>query len=277
MNKIDYSNLGGFPGTQKTLSFMQDSYTTALAGMAALCGDKVIVSGVKVIGAFITAGWIVYNGELIPFLGGGNSANVIIEETSELVTFQDNSSRSVYFKKTARPGLPGTFPFSDLKRLNTLQELRWLPGDLKQVNCSAAYITANFDVNGIGINERVGWKICKEMGGRVAVGYSTVTIDPGDNVWDVVYTMIGAQGGEKLHKLTSSESGVAPHDHKFAGSGIAVSDGAPGIKLGAGQNEQNLGNTYTPDRADTVVNKADAQVAHENRQPFKVILYIEKL
>ena len=58
---------------------------------------------------------------------------------------------------------------------------QWLPGDIKEVDCTNQYIADNFDSNGIGINERVGWAICngynnltRNRTGRVSVGYGTV-------------------------------------------------------------------------------------------------------
>jgi len=38
-------------------------------------------------------------------------------------------------------------------------------GDVMMVSCSNAYITANFDGTGLGINERVGWAICNGENG----------------------------------------------------------------------------------------------------------------
>ena len=58
MNRIDYSNLGGFPLEQDTLSFMQNSYSDAFSAMAKLCGDKVILTGVVVEAGNVSAGWV---------------------------------------------------------------------------------------------------------------------------------------------------------------------------------------------------------------------------
>lgn len=274
MNKrIDLSNTGGFPFTEGTLDFMQQSYRNALAAIAAMCGDKVIISGCVVNDQNqVSNGWIVYNGEMIPFTGGLLGTGVVVQETAASANFQDGSVYDVYFTKTAFFGTPATFNWSDLKRLNTLQET-WLPGDVKEVDCNAAYIAANFDATGLGINERKGWAICngnngtKNRGGRVSVGYSTVTIDPNDNVWDVLYNTIGATGGEKKHTLSQSE--------------------LPNIQLNSGlyNNSQDyVDGSADPNNVGTTANGTPIKtsslgsgLAHENRPPFIVTLFIQKL
>jgi hypothetical protein len=58
-------------------------------------------------------------------------------------------------------------------------ESQWLPGDIKEVDCTDAYIGNNFDGTGKGIigSEREGWAICngnnatKNRTGRVSIGY----------------------------------------------------------------------------------------------------------
>ncbi len=118
--KIDYSNLGGFPLTQDVLAFMQDSYRDVLSAIARLCGNKVIVYGVTVAGANVSDGWLVINGEFIPFVGGNLGTQVLVSETGTPLTFEDASVPNVLFTKTATTGAIGGFPFSDLVRLPTL-------------------------------------------------------------------------------------------------------------------------------------------------------------
>lgn len=125
MNKrIDFSNLGGLPVDQDTFAFMQSSYRDALAALANLCGDKVIVYGVETVGGNTSNGWIVVNGELMPFIGGPNSTGVVIQETSVSLPFDDGQSRAVEFTKVAQFGTPQTFAFSELKRVGTIKQLK---------------------------------------------------------------------------------------------------------------------------------------------------------
>jgi len=167
MNRIDFSNLGGNPMDEQSFDFMQTAYSEPLAAIAALCGNKVIVSGMVIVGANISDGWISYNGELIKFLGGPLSAGVVVQETATYSpVFQDTTVHDVEFQKVATCGAPATFPFSDLVRLSTLQNM-WLSGDVKLLQQTMAYIVANFDGTGLGIGERAGWKVCNGQNGTV--------------------------------------------------------------------------------------------------------------
>jgi len=120
MNRIDLTNLGGFPLEQDTLKFMQDAYGDMFASLAALVGDKIIISGVNVAGGNVTGGWISYAGEIIKFVGGAAGPGVVISESSQNAVFEDGGARPVYKTRTAAIGSPATFPFADLKRLDTL-------------------------------------------------------------------------------------------------------------------------------------------------------------
>jgi hypothetical protein len=202
MNKrIDYSNLGGFPLTQDTLKFMQDSYRPALGVMALLAGNKTILSGVIVNGSNVSDGWISYNGELIPFIGGGIAADVVIDEVGTAVTFQDNNQRTVYFTKTARCGAPGTFPLSDLQQLPTLisffnQYLQHTHSWQSITNKPAGYITY---VGSINIGDVGG-----SAPGGISANDSIITVNIPDQ-GDANYTVGGSLVGQSSDLNTDND------------------------------------------------------------------------
>lgn len=123
MNKrLDLTKNGGFPATQHTLAFMQDSYRLAFMALASMIGDKIIVMGCDVVGGTVTDGWISVGGELMPFKGGllqAESKVIITEATAERI-FDDGVQNTVYFEKIARLGSPGAFAFTDLIRIGTI-------------------------------------------------------------------------------------------------------------------------------------------------------------
>lgn len=271
MNKrIVLTNLGGFPFTQASLEFMQSSYREAFIAIAKLCGDKTILTGVVNTAGVISDGWISYNGELIPFVGGAATAGVVIQETSTQLTFQDGVDRDAYFTKVAFCGSPQTFAFSELKRLQPVKDM-WLPGDVKQVDCSNVYVAANFDSTGLGIGERLGWAVCNgnngtlNRGGRVSIGYTALDIDPADNVWDAVYNNLGATGGEKKHLLTIDE--IPSHQHNIVAGGFLNKGGGDGANV--------VGSEAGSNNAKTGLIGGGS--SHENRTPFIVTLFIQKL
>lgn len=205
MNKrIDFSNLGGYPLAQEDLDYLQQSYRGAFAALTGVIGDKVIISGMVQNGDQISSGWISLNGELLPFTGGTlvGDGTFMVDTTKQSLTFQDGVAKDVLIEKFARFSDPGQFKFTDLRRVTALKET-WLKYDIKEVDCDAEYIAQNFDATGLGINERTGWQICngqrgtQDRGGRVSVGFTTRTIDPGDGVWDQLYNAIRSTGGLK--------------------------------------------------------------------------------
>lgn len=268
MNRLDTTISGGFRTTQKTWEFMQDNFLTALAAIAKLCGDKTILWGVEVTGPSVSDGWISYNGELLYFEAGGTDTDVVISETGDTVTYEDLNTRTQYLVKTAKCGTGvTTFPFADLVRLNKLKEM-WLAGDVKMVDCDGTYIAANFDGTGLGTNERLGWAICngsngtKDRRGLFSVAYDNRTVDPSNSIWDASYHTLGNVGGEKKHALTTSE--MPAHTHTL-----------PATSIGGGGS----GGPPYPAGADTTVTTSSTggSTPHENRPPFIVTLYIQKV
>jgi hypothetical protein len=268
--RIDFTQLGGNPIDQDSFAFMQKSYIDAFGAIANLIGNYVIVTGMAVVGGNISDGWLVYNGVLMPFVGGalGDGSISVVEVDNGDVEYQNNDMHKVEYTKHAVLGVPATFNYTDLVRLTTMQNM-WLKSDVKEVDCSGAYIAANFDETGLGINERKGWAICngnngtKNRGGRVSVGYSTVVIDPVDNVWDVIYNTIASVGGEKKHTLTNGE---LPSENITIHQGDSYTGTGGGGTVGRGA-----------DHANDIVIHFGNDEAHENRQPFIVTLFIQKL
>ena len=104
---IDFTKNGGFPVTQDTLAFMQEGYNETIAAITSTFGQYVILSGVTDLGSTYSDGWIIYNGELVKFVGGIKTARVAIEETATDETFGDDSVNTVYIQGVLNVGLMG--------------------------------------------------------------------------------------------------------------------------------------------------------------------------
>lgn len=257
MNRIDFSNLGGMPFTQNRADFLQQSYLAAFTAIANMCGDKTILFGVETIAGNVTDGWVSIDGELLPFIGGALGPDVVISETSVPFTFADNTIHDVQFTRVATCGVGGAFPFSDLVPLSTLKNV-WLPGDIKEKYCDGAYIAANFDEDGYGINREKGWRIfSKQVPG--AAGKTFVNMDPADSDFDTP----GKTGGAKTHTLTIPEMPKHSHNLKLAVSSVKH-DGYDDL-------------TNTGTQITKTTETAGGDQAHNNMQPYFVILKLIKL
>ena len=267
--------------SQNSYDFMQQSYRNAFAALAGLIGSKTILTGVVVNtnNNTVSDGWISYNGELMPFRGGGLAPGVVVQETGQALSFQDGNSRTVKFTKYAQCGAPPTFSFYDLKAPQSLRD-GWCTGDVKEIDCTLDYIIANFDLaTGLGLNERTGWALCdgrndtKDRRGRGPIGWDDRTVDPLNGIWDAIYHNIGSVGGEKAHQLSLDQ--MPAHSHQ-----LVQPNGQPYYgDTGGGGGQFSL----KGDNDNSVANgtlKTDVQGGgqpHENRQPFIVTLFIQKL
>jgi hypothetical protein len=289
MNKVEQlTNLGGFPMTQYTLDFMQQSYRDALGALAKLVGNAVIVAGMEETGNNVANGWISYNGELLPFTGGPKQSTWIIEEATEDRLFADQVNRTVYFTRKARFA-SGGISYSSLQRIETLIGLKgviaaldtrltqqvekiWKRGDIIEVDCSTAYLQANFDGTGLGRNERAGWAICngnngtRNRAGRFPVGYDA-------SRWE--YNTIGNIGGQEAVTLTVGQ--LPPHMH--TGNKQVSARGWPDD---SGDRTDNY--YYIHSSRDSWqfhqtfdTNYTGSGQQHENRPPYIVTLWIMKL
>lgn len=129
-------------------------------------------------------------------------------------------------------------------------------GDVKEIDVSNAYLTANFDATGLGKNERLGWAICngnngtRNRSGRVAMQYDISN-----------YPTLGAVGGSK-------DAVVVAHSHSTrwnmnTGSGPDIGSTLVATAHGSGAG------IVTDSSGETGVNK--------NLQPYMITLMIMKL
>jgi hypothetical protein len=122
--RIDFNKLGGLATYQDTLDFLQASYRDSISAIAKAFGSKVIVSGVTDQGSnTYSDGWVVIDGELMPFDGGLKSPRVIVNEVSGTELFGDGSTQTVYFTRRATMGITGGFAFSDFIRVDTMSAI----------------------------------------------------------------------------------------------------------------------------------------------------------
>jgi hypothetical protein len=172
-------------------------------------------------------------------------------------------------------------------------ESQWLTGDIKEIDCTDAYIAANFESTGpnkgrgiIG-TEREGWAICngyngtRNRTGRVSVAWGDVT--PLGTAGDATtQPLIGATinapviSGKKDHVLSVNE--LPAHNHVFPGDDQL----AGANNIGGWTNRTTANFNYDANSGGgggKIYRTSDTGTgtAHNNMQPYIVTLFIQKL
>ncbi len=174
---------------------------------------------------------------------------------------------------------------------------QWLPGDIKEIDCTNAYIAANFEggtgpTAGLGIvgGEREGWAICngrngtKNRKGRTSVGFTDSTYDINNDSGN--YPTMGATGG-------FTDTAIIDHTHEYQDACYAEQGGhkPTGNMGGSGDTDGDNGFYYrtrngaqssTPPAVGSRPLTDNPQFStgsglNKNMQPYIVTLFIQKL
>lgn len=277
MNRIDAQQSGGFPLETDTLDFLQNSFT-ALQSLVALGGDNFIVSGCQVQANNVSAGWVVINGELLPFKAGLLQTKVVIIESKAPRNFENGTNKVVFYDRYAQFGTGDSFVlFADLARIKDLKTFRNLPGQVSSAIdldsdlhiATSKAVKAVYDAlkNQIkpgmimiwpGSKETIpeGWGMCDGADGRPDLRNFFIR-GAGDRF------AVGEDGGEETHTLTIAE--IPAHDH-------GVTETVGGIDFGSGSSRNSNTNAYGAKTALT-----GSGMPHNNVPPFIALNYIIKL
>lgn len=143
---------------------------------------------------------------------------------------------------------------------------------------------STFLASGLGRWAMDGFAICDgrngtiDMRGLFAVGYDERATDPGTGVWDASYRTLGATGGQKRVTLTELE--MPAHRHGPA----AINNGDFGLvrRASTGEDTTNASSDITAGEPDVKTPPAPIPTAgggqsHENRPPYRVLIYAQRL
>lgn len=116
MNKIDFSHKPDFPFNAATLEYVQGQILL-LQQLSVANGALYILSGCEDVGGNVSAGYVVINGEVLPFEAGTLGTDVVIVENVRSKTFKDSVIRNFYKDRSARFGSVGTtYAWADFER-----------------------------------------------------------------------------------------------------------------------------------------------------------------
>lgn len=250
-----------------SLAFIQAAYkdtntaiVTSLLGFtpSAVIGYRLVGGLITNVGSTytVTDGYLYFNTELFRIQGStfnlGSGEQVFGKITNipypaaDPVLFGDGVDRNIHLDRiiTFKNDISGDVLYS-----NTIPTSVWQKGDIKWVYVDSSYIVANFHSNGLGKNEREGWRICNgidspSMDGRTPIG------------WGSNYSTVGTQGG-------SEDAVLVEHNHDSNGY---IPGGSQGI---AGGSFIYKNTVKTSTEGESGIGK--------NMQPYTVLLCIVKL
>lgn len=120
MNSIDIFKYPRFPLSCEGLDFLQQM-AKLTAKLASMGGNSYILSGCVVAGSNVSAGTVVINGEILPFVAGAIETYVVIEETTRNVTAEGQVYEGIYISRVCRFGTgAGQVAWADLRRVPDL-------------------------------------------------------------------------------------------------------------------------------------------------------------
>jgi microcystin-dependent protein len=149
-----------------------------------------------------------------------------------------------------------------------------------------AALSSSFDSTGLGKWDMKGWAVANGANGtldlrsRFPVAYDPRNADPGGNLWDVAYNTPGTAGGEKAHTLSTPELPAHRHGPDTIGendpglikkSVTGASTTVDAIDASGSGTEPNITSAPIP------IPLAGGGGAHENRPPFRVLVFIQRI
>lgn len=292
-HNVDFSQLGGYPLTQDTLEFLQEGYNETIRALAGAVGNFAFIYGVDEIAPGVySPGWLIWNYEVVPFLGGTNTGFINIFETGQTLTFGDDIAHIVKFTRYCQFHTFGE-PFASFKAVS-IRNLYDIT-DAQATAIANAQSTANAALaaaTGVAIPAGViiiwkgsvgtiptGWVLCDGNNGTPDLRDKFVA--GAGNTYAV-----GASGGANTVTLTTAQ--MPAHNHTLLSSGdhqhyvrevVRGEEGSSGDDQTVGSYTESGVNKYTNYAGDHnhVMGNAGSGAAHENRPPYYALAFIMKL
>lgn len=295
MNKIDLISGDRLPQYREALKRLQDMIFM-LGGLTALGGEKFILSGCVNDGdGNVSDGFVVINGELLPFAGGKVLNRFDIKETRKDVEAFGTIYPELYIDRNCVFSAQGEFYWEELEQIPTLKEVAQQIKDIKGVPVGVIYdwtgsaggIPKNhmlcdgrplsveeyqelFDVIGVtyGGDGKNTFNL-PAFGGRTSVGYI---------VNDDKFGTVGNTGGSA--QITLTEEQMPQHTHHYtddiyaAGAFGQLEEGFPRV---ASANEGNTSAKSSGAGTAYHSGRTGGNEPHDNMQPYIVLPKIIKV
>lgn len=291
MNRINYRPRPqrNFPLSTEGLDFQQLQIMTAHEA-AKLAGGNFLLSGCVTNGTTVTAGTVILNDEILPFVGGTLQSKIRIVESAASITAGSETYENAYIRRHAEFGSNlndvDTFLWADIKRLPTIKEIVdnfATGGELNEIRNMVMPKGAIIMWNGSVENLPSGWALCNgltvagyktpDLRGRFVVGYDNTKTNIPSNSTDATenYGKAGNTGGRNSVTLTTAQ--MPQHNH-FLGGNMLFG------RVHKLDNDDNDDPGYGFHRNDYHVTQytdvAGGGTAHENRPAYYVLAFIIK-
>ena len=305
MNSINlFSTKKKFPLSTQAIDFMQNMVKVAYK-LARIGGsDNYILDGCQnTTGSTWLSGYVVINGELLPFMGGTGTleSSVRIKETkTDAVAGYDTYEGSYttrYVEFGSNIGNVDTFAWNTFGRLKTNAEIVRDFATKAELDAVRLLVmprgaVIEYDIVNNPLPLPVGWTFCggsnvvgygvvPNKKGRVSVGFDpdavnspTIIVDQRNTDNSVIenYGAVGNTGGKPGYKLKAAESGLPAHDISIQLWDFDSYSQADVIASG----RDDLGNEHKNGTIAISVAAQDAANHHENRMPYVVSYFIVK-
>ena len=217
MNKLNFED-GQYPLSIQAMAFMQEIINSC--GLLTQIGGKnYILSGCETIGKTVSDGWIVVDGELMPFQGGTVANTIVVVEEAEDVNANGTTFERARIRRYAKFGT-GTganyWNWGIFNPLPTNQRLYLDKATTEYVDDEISKLGGTTIPSGVvvmwsGSVDKIpeGWALCDgtketpDLRGRFVVGYNRDDSD---------YNSIGKTGGGKT--ATLEVANMPAHTHK---------------------------------------------------------------
>lgn len=123
MDQLIVEQRDGFPANNETWRRVNKMVVDVATSLAATAGDNVIISGVVDDGTTISAGYVVYQGELFEFITGasGDYFELIEEQITRPYNANGSQAYGVYLKRYLKPSSNAAHvPLASLTRLRAV-------------------------------------------------------------------------------------------------------------------------------------------------------------
>ena len=254
---------GGFPLTIERLEFLQQTYGKAFSQISKLAGSgKIIIDGTVITSGNVTNGALIIDGEIIEFRGGVyNNRVAIFEDIIEVPYNQDDDSDGdldlkpsdvVRFAKCAASGGADGFQFTELKRIQNLQQLGNIKGEIKPFFGLSTDIPDGWAICDGNGGAPINGQVIPDLRGRSLVGTSSLQVNPGTSTAANPYTIGETGGADQVtiiknnvpnYTLTGSTGFGGNHTHPYRDSYFIEASASPNDVV-SGYGSDLVGNNF---------------------------------